>query len=287
MMRRTAPLLALLLAVVVGRAAPGAAEPTASARDRAREAVETYTRALDTADRDARLAAFQRAEHLFADVAKAGARSPELYTDLGNASLLAEDLGAAVLAYRRALLLDPDHPSALQNLAHARSLLPAWVPRPDPPGLWDSFFSWRHALLPATRELAAALCFAAAALLVAASIRWRRAWLRTAALLPGVAWLSLLGSLAIEARAADAPPAVVTASEAVARAADSALAPAALPDPLPGGTEVVIVGRRSPWLRVRLADGHDAWLPESAVAAVAPLPEAVAPAAGTSPGPGS
>ena len=64
--------------------------------------------------------------------------------------------------------------------------------------------------------------------------------------------------------------AVVTANEALAQAADSALAPAALDEPLPGGTEVEIVARRDPWLRVRLANGRDARLPESALSVVAP-----------------
>jgi hypothetical protein len=262
MKRRIACLLAVALASAAGSGA------AATQETRAREAVETYTHALETQDRDARLAAFRRAEHLFADIAATGARSPELYTNLGNAALLSEDLGNAVLAYRRALLLDPDHGRALQNLAHVRSLLPGWVPKPEPPGLLDSFFFWHHTLPSSTRGLAASLCFAAAALLVAAGIRWRQAFLRTAALLPALAWLGLLGSLAIEASHADEQAAVVTANEVVARAADSALAPSALAEPLPGGTEIEIVGRRSPWLRVRLANGRDAWLPESSVSPV-------------------
>jgi SH3-like domain-containing protein len=41
-----------------------------------------------------------------------------------------------------------------------------------------------------------------------------------------------------------------------------------LPAPLPGGVEVRIVEVRSPWLRVRLENGRDAWVAESAVASV-------------------
>jgi tetratricopeptide (TPR) repeat protein len=258
------------LLLVLALAAAASAAPAATPESRAQEAVETYTRALDTVDRDARLAAFQQARRLFADVAAAGARSAELYTNLGNAALLSEDLGGAVLSYRRALRLDPAHPRALQNLDHARGLLPSWVPRPEPPGLLDSFFFWHRTLPSSTRALAAALCFAAGALLVAAGIRWNRSALRTAALLPGLVWLGLVGSLAIEALPSDGRAAVVTASEAVARSADSALAPAAEAEPLPGGTEVEIVGGRPPWLRVRLANGRNVWLPESSVTPIAP-----------------
>jgi hypothetical protein len=59
------------------------------------------------------------------------------------------------------------------------------------------------------------------------------------------------------------------AGEAVARAADSALAPVASPAPPPGGTEVRILERRSPWLRIRLANGRDAQVAESSVTRVA------------------
>jgi tetratricopeptide (TPR) repeat protein len=230
------------------REGTGAATPEA----RARQAVETYTRALETGDRDARLAAFRQARRLFADVAAAGSQSPELYTNLGNAALQSEQLGQAVLAYRRALRLEP-----------------AWVPRPEPPGLLDSFFFWHHTLPASMRALLGALAFAVGALLLAASLRWERPTLRTLALLPGLLWLGLAGSLVLDRVQSDGQQAVLTANEAVARAADSALAPAALPEPLPGGTEVEVVGSRSPWLRVRLANGRDAWLPESSVTPIA------------------
>ena len=61
---------------------------------------------------------------------------------------------------------------------------------------------------------------------------------------------------------------VLVADETVARAADSALAPQTLPAPLPGGVEVQILERRSSWLRIRLASGRDAWIPESAAAEI-------------------
>lgn len=58
------------------------------------------------------------------------------------------------------------------------------------------------------------------------------------------------------------------ADETVARAADSAPAPSPFPDPLPGGVEVRILERRTPWARARLTNGRDAWLPEAALTQV-------------------
>ena len=102
MSARGLPLLALLLALSVAPSATGA-EPTKLLGD----AIDAYTLGLNTEDRDQRLEEFRKAERFFGRVLEDGSRSPDLYTNLGNAALQAERLGTAVLAYRRALRLDP------------------------------------------------------------------------------------------------------------------------------------------------------------------------------------
>jgi tetratricopeptide (TPR) repeat protein len=239
--------------------------PSQTASQTLEEALVIYGDALQTEQRDPRLAGFRRAQRLFASLASKGVRSADLYTNLGNAALQAEDMGGAILAYRRALELDANHSRALQNLEHARTLLPDWVPRPEPAGVLDSFFFWHRTVPSGLRELLAACCFAAAALLVAVSIRSGQAAYRNAALLPGLVWIAIVGSLVVDPGGASRDAAVVTVSEAIARAADSALAPSAFSQPLPGGVELRILEERPPWLRVRLANGRDAWLAHSSV----------------------
>ncbi|MFV1978698.1 MAG: hypothetical protein ACC649_05055 [Myxococcota bacterium] len=233
------------------------------------EAIASYRAALDDSKRDSRLEGFRKAERLFSRVADGGASNPELYTNLGNAALQAEHLGAAVLAYRRALAIDPDHPRAVQNLEFVRTLLPEWVPKPEPGGLLDSFFFWHKTQARSDRALGAAIAFAAAALLLAAAIRFGQSALRTAAILPALIWAALIASVAVDLGGAQLDEAVVIADEAVARAADSSLAPSTLPAPLPGGVEVRILERRSPWIRIRLANGRAAWVAESALMTIA------------------
>ena len=224
------------------------------------QAVETYSRALDTEERSERLAAFRSAERMFSKLALEGYESADLYVNTGNAALQAERLGAAVLAYRRALLEDPDHPQALGNLEYARGLMPEWVPRPEPAGTLDSFFFWHASLTRTERGLVGALCFFLACVLAAASIRFGLGPLRNAALLPGLAWLALALSLLLDPTADASKEGVVSAEEATLRVADSHLAAPALPHPLPAGAEVRVLERRPPWLRVRLASGRSAWL---------------------------
>ncbi len=272
-MRASGRLLAAAAWVLVGIVCLIAPAGTAGAEPRSVEdsfelAVDVYTEGLNTGQRDARLDAFRRAQRLFASLAERGVRTPDLYTNLGNAALQAEDLGEALLAYRRALLLDADHPRALQNLAHARSLLPSWVPRPEPAGVLDSLFVWHRGVPAPQRSLLAAGCFALAALLFATAIRFEQGALRTAALLPALAWIAIIGASVLDGDG-DAQNAAVVTREAVARAADSSLAPSAFPRPLPAGVELRILEERDSWVRVRLANGRDAWLQASQLSRVA------------------
>jgi hypothetical protein len=72
----------------------------------------------------------------------------------------------------------------------------------------------------------------------------------------------MLVSLAVEDRHGDD---AVVMDGVVLRAADSAGAPAALPDPLPHGVEVTILEQRDGWTKVALANGTSGWLPQGAV----------------------
>ncbi len=236
------------------------------------EAVQEYRAALDSADGDERIEKFRRAELLFARLADGnpdssadGIRNADLYVNLGNAAMGAKRLGPAVLAYRRALQLDPDHHRARQNLAHARTLLPEWVPRPEEGGLLDTFFAWTGRLSLGELQLLAAIAFLVTAALIAAAIRWRQPVLRNLAIIPGLAWLMLLGTVVFLFFENRDNGAVLTLPEVVARSADSAGASPRFPQPLPSGTEVQVLETRDDWARVRLFDGRDAWLPRSAI----------------------
>ena len=257
--------------LLIGLFTDGAAFSQSTPQQLLDQAAGQYNAALDSTDRDVRLEKFRRAELLFARLAQGdpadpatGIRNADICVNLGNAALGAERLGPAILAYRRALYLDPDHHRARQNLAHARTLLPDWVPRPEEGGLLDTFFAWSGRLPRAEFQTRAALAFLIAAAMIAASIRWRQPVLRYLAVVPAVAWLLLLSSIAFLNSSQPVATAVVVVPEVVARSADSVGAPPRFPQPLPSGTEVDVAETRSAWTRVRLFDGCDAWLPISA-----------------------
>ena len=118
------------------------------------------------------------------------------------------------------------------------------------------------------RSLAAAGCFALAALLLALSMRGREGPWRGLAIVMGLAWLGLLASVLLDDRRGGAEEAVLTAEETPARSSDSALSPLAFPDPLPQGVEVERLEVRGDFARIRLANGRDVWVRSSSVSPV-------------------
>jgi len=231
------------------------------------QALEAYRSAQETSVVADRAAAFARAERLFAAAAREGDAGPQLWTNLGTSALQAENLGAAVLAYRRALALDPDQRQAAQNLVHARTLLPSWVPRPESGGFLDSFLAWQHAMSAAERHGTGAIVFLITAAMLGTAFATGSGILRGFAIFPLLLWAVLIVS---EGLAGVDGSGVLTAPDTIARAADSRNAPARFAEPLPAGTEVVISEIRGQWARIVLANGRDAWVSAAAVEAVLP-----------------
>ena len=238
-------------------------------RNMLQEAIGEYNAALDSDDHDLRTERFRRARRLFHQVVEDRAvRNADLYVNLGNAALQGEQLGDAILAYRRALEIEPGHRRATRNLEHARSILPQWVPRPEQDTLLDTFFFWHQSLSRSGRQLVATICFAMVCVLLAISIRFKRHWVRHAAVLLGVVWLALTALASWPWWVLASDQVVVTAPQVVARAADSSGAPASFAEPLPAGTEGEVIERRDQWNRIRLANNRDAWVRASAVTTV-------------------
>lgn len=253
--------------------APGAA-PTSGARPAATtvpgiagaidDARAAYREAMQlTGNASARKAAFARAAAAFGEAVRAMPDRPELLTDWGNAALGAGDLATATLAYRRALAIDGGNVRARHNLAWLRSQR-ADAFRPIAGGAADTLLFF-HTWTRAKKLVAGSVAFAIAILLM---VPWsgRRRGRFGLALLPLAVWIAMLVSVVAEDRR---PDDAVVMDDVVLRAADSAGAPAALPQPLPRGVEVTVLERRDAWTKVRLAGGIAGWLPAGAVERIA------------------
>jgi tetratricopeptide (TPR) repeat protein len=255
----------LILSGGVGAQTTDRNEATVNANALLGDAISSYGQGQSQSTRDERLAHFDRARRLFAEVAKRGINNVELLTNVGTAALQAEQFGPAVLNFRRALALDPGHSQAGQNLLQARALLPAWVPRPEQRAGWESLFFWREHVSTAHLVNAATALFFLCACCIGSGFLMNARVARTLGY-GGLAVWAIVASFAISKTLS--PPsrdAVLVASDTFARASDSDNAPTRFPKALPAGTEVTIITSRDAWTHVALADTREAWVPSSAL----------------------
>ncbi|HEX2690117.1 MAG TPA: BatD family protein [Kofleriaceae bacterium] len=256
------------LAASQARATPVAAVTAPIARDTSAlgEGRAAYQEAMQlVGNATARKAAFARAEAAFGDAVRAMPDRPELLTDWGNAALGAGDVATATLAYRRALAIDGGNLRARHNLAWLRGRQPDTF-RPPSGGATDTLLFF-HTWPRARKLIVGSAAFAIAILLLVPWSGSRRRGRTGLALLPLAVWVAMLASVVFDDRH---PDDAIVMDDVVMRAADSAGAPAALPQPLPRGVEVTVLERRDAWSNIRIASGTAGWVPASAIERIAP-----------------
>lgn len=221
-----------------------------------------------------------------------GLHSAGLMYNLGNAYYLSNDLGRAVLWYRRAQRLDASLPGLSGNLQAARAKVgfrpapaaPAAAPATRFPGAAGAagapggvsgvgtVFAWHTLIAQPVRVWVAAGAFGGVWLVLLARLiaprvpRDRRPPLWLAGACAAVAGLSAL-SLWWQDRAERLTPAgVVVADRVVGRKGPDELGyQPSFTEPLRAGFEVHVLERRGDWLSVRLGDGRVTWVPASGV----------------------
>ncbi|MEE2737520.1 MAG: hypothetical protein VX435_04805, partial [Planctomycetota bacterium] len=240
-----------------------------------REAIDEYQSAMESTDRDERLERFYQSELLFRKLCQPGEsdfgipiNNPDLQVNIGNAALGAERLGSAILAYRRALIMQPTHHRAGQNLAHVRTLLPAWLPKPEVDSIIAATFRLPLFSSGIVDQWIAIVCFLLASTAVGLRVAYPHRGFTVAVWITLSLWISLMGLLGFSKPPFDANLAVVVVPEVIARSADSSNAPSSLPGPLPAGTELSMMEQRGDWLRVRLFDSSDVWVTRSSITPV-------------------
>lgn len=251
--------LVTTLALIAG---PALANDLAAAR----KAIDSYREAQSLDDAERRRARFAHAASAFARLSEGstglGAGSAEALANAGTAYLQAGQVGQAVLAFRRALVLDPRHDRSRKTLTELRAALPAWAPRPAPD---DSFFRWHRESTLQERSIVMLAAFWMAAAIAALGIALGVTWLVWSSAVPAVIFIGALASALTTYLSADATHGIISAPETIARTADSRNASSRFIEPLPEGTEVRIEETREFWTHVRLADGSSAWVRRGSV----------------------
>ena len=220
-------------------------------------------------DRDRAVPHFRTAADYFDELRRRGASNPELYRNLGNACLLADDLPQAVLAYRRGLRLSPTDADLLAGLDEARKRVnysteggfgrppddrrPPWLPRVGS----EWFFA------------AAAVFYVAACFLFTRWLMTRRGRLLASSVVLAIAaaGLTVLIVLAVqsEREERERPLVVVSQDGLILRKGDGLTYPPRYDTPLNRGVEARQLFERDGWMQIELTGGEVGWAPRESL----------------------
>jgi hypothetical protein len=192
-------------------------------------------------------------------------KNAKLYYNLANAYLLKENVGKAILNYRRAQKLDPADADINKNLNFARQRRIDQVAIKARKKILQTLFFWHYDFSLRTKLFTACLFFGLSCLVLTAIL-----WLGKRTAFVAVLIISLVLTIALAASVAvgihyeqNQLCGVVTAAAVTARQGDGPNYPASFKEPLHAGTEFDVLQRRPDWLHIQLADDSSGWIPDN------------------------
>jgi tetratricopeptide (TPR) repeat protein len=190
----------------------------------------------------------------------------KLYYNIGNAYFKMNDLGRAILNYRKAQLLTPDDPNLRQNLTFARSKCLDKIPEKQEKKVLQTLFFWHYDLASKTRTIIFGFFFLTFWTLAAVRLFTKKPTLNWLLIGSGALSLILLASLSIDAWSQSKNiSGVILIPEVTARKGDSETYQPSFNEPLHAGTEFDLLEDRGQWLHIELADGRSCWVPAKTV----------------------
>ncbi|MSQ90038.1 MAG: SH3 domain-containing protein [Phycisphaerales bacterium] len=210
---------------------------------------------------------FQLAAAGFQLAADQGARSGEVYFNLGNALVQSGKVGEGIGAFLEADRLLPGDPRISTNLAHARTLVARAVAAPRSVGWIDrAAASWNWLSLDGRRTVSLSLWIALWVVVTGglwfgwrASMAWRSATFALAAICVVFSTTVIIDTL----RHAINRPGVIVDDSVVVRKGNGEGFTPSFNDPLPQGVEFTLIEARPGWYHIRLSDGLAGWVKSS------------------------
>lgn len=199
----------------------------------------------------------------------AGIKNGKLYYNIGNGYFRMNDLGRAILYYRRALRYIPSDPNLLQNLEYARSRRMDKITEKQQVRLFKTIFFWHYEFSMKTKFFVFAVSFAM--IWIFAIIRLFRKYSGTlwviccCVFVAGIFFISLGIEWFYNARVEDG---VIIQKQAVARKGDGESYEPAFKEPLHAGTEFNVIEKRQDWLYIELMDSRRCWIPTASAGLV-------------------
>ena len=227
------------------------------------QANQAFEQALTSPTPEAAQGYYRQAIAAYEQLIAAGIHNAKLYYNLGNAYFRLNDLGHAILHYRRGLRLEPGNRQLQANLNYARSrrLDQIDVSSERQHAFLPQLFFWSDDLSVPTQWSLALAAYGLAWGCAFAHLVWRRAALLWG--LAGAAFCCLLlasSSWLTQSQYTTRPAGVIMAEEVVVRKGNGESYTPQLPQPLHAGTEFVVLEARGSWLAIQLDNGTNGWI---------------------------
>lgn len=196
-----------------------------------------------------------------------GIHNAKLYCNLANSYLLTDDLGRAILNYRRAQRLDSSNPDIHKNLNFARSKRTDQFTVTAQKKILERLFFWHYDFSMGTRFLVGGICFATFCIWLVLKL-WIAKW---PAVIPVccvtvLITIAMIVSVAIEQHSLSTHRSgVIIAESVVARQGDGDNYPKSFNEPLHAGVEFDVIEQRPGWLHIELPNAQNAWIPAQSV----------------------
>jgi tetratricopeptide (TPR) repeat protein len=231
------------------------------------QANRAFEQALTSPTPQAAQSYYQQAIAGYEQLIAAGIYNAKLYYNLGNTYFRLNDLGRAILHYRRGLLLDPGNRQIQANLSYVRSRRVDQIEISGQRSLLHQLFFWQNELSVPTQGLLALTGYGLVWSCAFAHLFWRRAaWLWGVA---GAAFFCLVftaSTLLTQYQHNTSRVGVIVAEEVVVRKGNGESYTPQLPQPLHAGTEFVVLEERGSWLAIRLDNGTRGWIQRDSAA---------------------
>ncbi len=190
----------------------------------------------------------------------------KLYYNAGNAYFRINDLGHAILYYRRAMQYMPDDPNLKQNIEYARGIRFDKIEEQQKTKVFKTLFFWHYDLSVQTRMILFELSFFLIWLFASIRLYVKKSFLNRAVISSAVFFILMLISVGTDVvNIRKNRPGVIIAPEVYARKGNSSTYEKSFKEPLHSGTEFILIEERKNWYHIKLLDSRTCWVPEADV----------------------
>ncbi len=194
-------------------------------------------------------------------IKEGGIENGQIYYNLGNIYFRMNDIGRAILNYRRAEQYIPDDNNLKQNLKYAREKRIDIIDEKQETKVLKTLFFWHYDFSVKTRLMLFTIFFSIVWISAGFRIFFKRPFLFWCITAPALISILLAGSLITEEFILKKTrPGVILSPETIARKGNSETYEPSFKEPVHAGTEFTLIEDRGDWYQVELSDSRTCWV---------------------------